>query len=109
MGFVPSIGSPAALAFSYTHPSRMHWSRSRFSTILITGSLLVPVLLHVVQDVTALLHGHIDQLEAQRRLNVRTRRYAKRQRTWMRRLPEVAMVAAERNPRAIAAEIVATR
>ena len=64
--------------------------------------------IHGLQDVTALLHGHIDQLEAQRRLNVRTRRYAKRQRMWMRRLPEVAMVAAERNPRAIAAEIVAT-
>ena len=38
---------------------------------------------------------------------MRTRRYAKRQRTWMRRLPEVAMVAADRDPRAIAAEIVA--
>jgi tRNA dimethylallyltransferase len=63
--------------------------------------------IHGVQDVTALLHGQIDQLEAQRRLNVRTRRYAKRQRTWMRRLPEVALVAADRDPQAIAAEIVA--
>jgi tRNA dimethylallyltransferase len=63
--------------------------------------------IHGLQDVTALLGGRIDELEAQRRLNVRTRRYAKRQRTWLRRLPEVAMVAADRDPRAIAAEIVA--
>jgi tRNA dimethylallyltransferase len=64
--------------------------------------------IHGLQDVTALLKGRIDQSEAQRRLSVRTRRYAKRQRTWMRRLPEVAMVAADRDPRAIAAEIVAS-
>jgi tRNA dimethylallyltransferase len=63
--------------------------------------------IHGLQDVTALLHGDIDQLGAQRQLDVRTRRYAKRQRTWMRRLPDVAMVAADRDPRAIAAEIVA--
>ncbi|MEP6642361.1 MAG: tRNA (adenosine(37)-N6)-dimethylallyltransferase MiaA, partial [Gaiellales bacterium] len=61
--------------------------------------------IHGLQDVTALLDGRIDQVEAQRRLNVRTRRYAKRQRTWMRRLPEVSVVAADRDPRAIAAEI----
>jgi tRNA dimethylallyltransferase len=63
--------------------------------------------IHGLQDVTALLEGRIDQSEARRRLNVRTRRYAKRQRTWMRRLPELAMVAADRDPRAIATEIVA--
>ena len=54
--------------------------------------------IHGLQDVTALLDGRIDQPEAQRRLNVRTRRYAKRQRTWMRRLPEVAMVAGRPRP-----------
>jgi tRNA dimethylallyltransferase len=65
--------------------------------------------IHGLQDVTALLEGRIDQAEATRRLNVRTRRYAKRQRTWLRRLPEVAMVAADGDPRAIAAEIAAAR
>jgi tRNA dimethylallyltransferase len=63
--------------------------------------------IHGLQDVTALLDGRIGQPEAQRRLNVRTRRYAKRQRTWMRRLPEVATVAGDRDPRAVAAEIAA--
>ncbi len=61
--------------------------------------------IHGLQDVTALLDGSIDQPEAERRLNVRTRRYAKRQRTWMRRLPRVATVAADRDPRVVAAEI----
>ena len=37
----------------------------------------------------ALLAGEIDRDEAIRRLETRTRRYAKRQRTWMRRLPDV--------------------
>jgi tRNA dimethylallyltransferase len=64
--------------------------------------------IHGLQDVTAMLAGEIDQAEAERRLNVRTRRYAKRQRTWMRRLPHVTMVAADRDPRAVAAEIAAT-
>jgi tRNA dimethylallyltransferase len=63
--------------------------------------------IHGLQDMTALLDGRIDQAEAGRRLNVRTRRYAKRQRTWMRRLPEIRMVAADRDPHVIAAEIVA--
>jgi tRNA dimethylallyltransferase len=63
--------------------------------------------IHGLQDVTALLAGRIDQPEAQRRLNVRTRRYAKRQRTWLRRLPDVSLVAGGRDPRETAAEIVA--
>jgi tRNA dimethylallyltransferase len=62
--------------------------------------------IHGLQDVTALLAGRIDEPEAQRRLNVRTRRYAKRQRTWLRRLADVAMVAGGRDPRETAAEIV---
>lgn len=61
--------------------------------------------IHGLQDVTALLDGSIDQPEAERRLNVRTRRYAKRQRTWMRRLPRVSVVAADRDPRVVAAGI----
>ena len=43
--------------------------------------------IHGLQDVTALLAGEIDREEAIRRLDARTRRYAKRQRVWMRRLP----------------------
>ena len=61
---------------------------------------------HGLQDVTALLAGEIDRAEAARRLETRTRRYAKRQRTWMRRLPNVRMVDAARPPDAVAAEIV---
>jgi len=38
---------------------------------------------------------------------VRTRRYAKRQRTWMRRLPGLRLVDADRPPAAVAAEIEA--
>jgi tRNA dimethylallyltransferase len=43
--------------------------------------------IHGLQDVTALLAGEIDRAEAIRRLELRTRQYAKRQRVWMRRLP----------------------
>jgi tRNA dimethylallyltransferase len=43
--------------------------------------------IHGLQDVRALLAGDIDREEAIRRLDVRTRQYAKRQRVWMRRLP----------------------
>jgi tRNA A37 N6-isopentenylltransferase MiaA len=42
--------------------------------------------------VTALLAGEIDREEAIRRLDARTRRYAKRQRVWMRRLPGLVPV-----------------
>jgi tRNA dimethylallyltransferase len=63
--------------------------------------------IHGLQDVTDLLEGRIDRAEAERRLVVRTRRYAKRQRTWMRRLPGLRLVAADRDPAAVAAEIEA--
>jgi tRNA dimethylallyltransferase len=43
--------------------------------------------IHGLQDVTALLAGEIDRAETIRRLELRTRQYAKRQRVWMRRLP----------------------
>jgi tRNA dimethylallyltransferase len=43
--------------------------------------------IHGLSDVRALLAGEIDREEAIRRLVVRTRQYAKRQRVWMRRLP----------------------
>ena len=54
---------------------------------------------------TDLLAGRIDAGEAQRRMVVRTRRYAKRQRTWMRRLPGLELVAGDRDPAVIAAGI----
>jgi tRNA dimethylallyltransferase len=49
--------------------------------------------IHGLQDVRALLAGDIDREEAIRRLDVRTRQYAKRQRVWMRRLPGLRPVA----------------
>ena len=61
--------------------------------------------IHGLQDVTALLAGEIDEAEARRRLEARTRQYAKRQRTWMRRLPDVRFVDADRRPAAIAGDI----
>jgi tRNA dimethylallyltransferase len=48
--------------------------------------------IHGLQDVTALLAGEIDREEAIGRLDARTRRYAKRQRVWMRRLPGLVPV-----------------
>jgi tRNA dimethylallyltransferase len=63
--------------------------------------------IHGLQDVTDLLEGRIDRAEAERRLAVRTRRYAKRQRTWMRRLPGLRLVEADRNAAAVAADIEA--
>jgi tRNA dimethylallyltransferase len=48
--------------------------------------------MHGLQDVRALLDGEIDRGEAIRRMTLRTRQYAKRQRTWMRRLPGVTEV-----------------
>jgi len=38
-------------------------------------------------------------------METRTRRYAKRQRTWMRRLPEVRVVDATRDAGAVAGDI----
>jgi tRNA dimethylallyltransferase len=48
--------------------------------------------IHGLQDVTAYLDGEIDEHEAIRRLDLRTRQYAKRQRVWMRRLPGIVPV-----------------
>ena len=61
--------------------------------------------IHGLQDVTALLGGGITLDEAIRRMETRTRRYAKRQRTWMRRLPEVRVVDATRDAGAVAGDI----
>jgi tRNA dimethylallyltransferase len=61
--------------------------------------------IHGLQDVTALLGGGITLAEAIRRMETRTRRYAKRQRTWMRRLPEVRVVDATRDAGAVAGDI----
>ena len=44
--------------------------------------------IHGLQDVTGLLAGELTRDEAIDRLDARTRRYAKRQRTWMRRIPD---------------------
>jgi tRNA dimethylallyltransferase len=49
--------------------------------------------IHGLNDVTALLSGEIDRVEAIRRLDVRTRQYAKRQRVWMSRIPGLQPVA----------------
>jgi tRNA dimethylallyltransferase len=48
--------------------------------------------IHGLQDVLALLAGEISRDEAIARLDARTRQYAKRQRVWMRRLPELRPV-----------------
>jgi tRNA dimethylallyltransferase len=63
--------------------------------------------IHGLQDVTDLLEGRIDRAEAERRLTVRTRRYAKRQRTWMRRLSGLRLVDADRDAADVAAAIEA--
>ncbi|HEX3329902.1 MAG TPA: tRNA (adenosine(37)-N6)-dimethylallyltransferase MiaA [Gaiellales bacterium] len=63
--------------------------------------------IHGLQDVTDLLEGRIDRAEAERRLVVRTRRYAKRQRTWMRRIRGLRLVDADCDPAAAAADIQA--
>ena len=51
---------------------------------------------------TALLDGEIDRDEAVRRLVTRTRRYAKRQRTWMRRVANIHRLDADRDPADVA-------
>ena len=63
--------------------------------------------IHGLQDVTDLLEGRIDRSEAERRLAARTRRYAKRQRTWMGRVPGLRLVAGDRDAATVAAEIEA--
>ena len=63
--------------------------------------------IHGLQDVAALLAGEIDRAEAIRRLDTRTRQYAKRQRTWMRKLPGLQRVDAGRNAEAVARDVAA--
>jgi len=59
--------------------------------------------IHGLSDVRALLAGEIDRDEAIRRLIVRTRQYAKRQRIWMRRLPGLQPVREQEQLLALAA------
>ncbi len=61
--------------------------------------------IHGLQDLSDLIAGRIDRGEAERRLMVRTRRYAKRQRTWMRRLPDLVGVDAAGDPAAVAGRV----
>jgi tRNA dimethylallyltransferase len=61
--------------------------------------------IHGLQDVAALLAGEIDREEAIRRLDTRTRQYAKRQRTWMRKLPGLRRVDAGRDAEAVARDV----
>jgi tRNA dimethylallyltransferase len=58
--------------------------------------------IHGLQDVTAVLDGEIGDEEAIRRLVLRTRQYAKRQRTWMRRIANVRLVDAAPEPALVA-------
>lgn len=58
--------------------------------------------IHGLQDVTAVLDGDIDRDQATRRLVLRTRQYAKRQRTWMRRIANVQLLDAAPGPELVA-------
>ncbi len=60
---------------------------------------------HGVTDVARLLAGEIDRQECERLLSVRTRQYAKRQDTWLRKLPNTEPIDANRPITAIAADI----
>ncbi len=51
---------------------------------------------------TAVLDGDIDRDQATRRLVLRTRQYAKRQRTWMRRIANVQLLDAAPGPELVA-------
>ncbi len=62
---------------------------------------------HGVGDVTALLAGEIDAVECERLLATRTRQYAKRQDTWLRKLPTAELVPGDRAAAAVATEIAA--
>ena len=62
---------------------------------------------HGLQDVTALLLGEIDRPTAAARLDARTRQYAKRQETWLRRLPGVHLVDGTRPAAEVAGRIAA--
>lgn len=63
---------------------------------------------HGVDDVRALIDGAIDRAECERRLAARTRQYAKRQDTWLRRLAHAEPVDANR-PAADVADDIAGR
>ena len=59
-----------------------------------------------VRELCAMLDGEIGEAEAAARMTARTRALARRQLTWMRKLPEAATVPASgRSPAAIAADI----
>ena len=60
---------------------------------------------HGLDDVRELQAGTIDRAECERRLSARTRQYAKRQDTWLRRLASAELVDANRDPAVVAAEI----
>ncbi len=60
-----------------------------------------------VLDVTALIDGQIDRNECERRLATRTRQYAKRQDTWMRRLEQIERIDANQPTELVAAAIEA--
>jgi tRNA dimethylallyltransferase len=60
---------------------------------------------HGLEDVRELRAGQSDRTECEQRLSARTRQYAKRQDTWLRRLEHAELIDANRPPAAIAAEI----
>ena len=60
---------------------------------------------HGLDDVRGLLDGTFDRAACEERLAARTRQYAKRQDTWLRRLHTAELVDANREPAAVAAEI----
>lgn len=60
---------------------------------------------HGVPDVTALLAGEIDHATCVQRLATRTKQYAKRQDTWLRRLHHAEILDADRPAAAVAGEI----
>lgn len=70
-----------------------------------TGLSTTAARAHGVADVARLLAGEIDRGECERLLSVRTRQYAKRQDTWLRKLPNTEPIDANRPIAAIAAEI----
>lgn len=60
---------------------------------------------HGLEDVRELLTGAIDRATCEERLTVRTRQYAKRQDTWLRRFVAAEPIDANRPPAAVAADI----
>jgi tRNA dimethylallyltransferase len=60
---------------------------------------------HGLDDVRELAAGSIDREECEVRLSARTRQYAKRQDTWLRRLAAAELVDANRLPEEVAAAI----